>query len=894
MGEVALSPGEGQQRRPRGQLRIYLGAAAGVGKTYAMLNEGHRRAERGTDVVVAFAETHGRPNTAALLDGLEIIPRAKVPYRGTTFEEMDTAAVIARAPQIALVDELAHTNVPGSRHEKRWQDVQDLLDAGIEVISAVNIQHLESLNDVVEQITGIPQRETLPDAVVRAADQVELVDMTAEALRRRMAHGNIYPPEKIDAALTNYFRGGNLTALRELALLWLADKVDEGLQLYRAQHDINSTWEARERVIVALTGGPEGDTLIRRAARIAARSSGGDLLALHVTTSDGLTGANPANLSRQRHLVESLGGTYHQVVGDDISDALLTFARAENATQLVLGASRRPWLLALLTGPGIGSRTIRDSGAIDVHIVTHSHMGGRWGVLPRNRGGITPRRQAAGFVLAVVLAPLLTLGLTTVRSGANLTTDVLLFLVAVITVAVTGGFLPALAEAIIGSLLLNYYFTPPIHQFTISQGNNILALVVFVTVGLVVSWVVDRTARQTKQSARANAESELLATAAGSILRGQGAVEAILERMREAFGMKSVTLLECADAAPGAVAGASLATSTSGPGTPRGPVRKWVVVDCAGEEPALRPEDADVEVPVSGSLSLALKGRALPAGDRRVLGAFAAYAGVALEQQRLAAEAEAAKPIAAADRMRTALLAAVSHDLRTPLASAKAAVTSLRSPDIPWTPEDTEELLATADESLDRLTHLVENLLDMSRLQAGALSLFPRPAGLDEVVAGALDAVGPPGRVFRVDVPDTLPAVSADPAILERIVVNLAENALRYSPAGQPPLLAGSSYGDRVELRVVDRGPGIPATDKERMFVPFQRLGDTDNTTGVGLGLALSRGLAEAMGGTLTAEDTPGGGLTMVVSLPVAADDTRHDPERMILNVPGRAAGGAL
>jgi two-component system sensor histidine kinase KdpD len=859
-----------------------------------MLNEGHRRAERGTDVVVAFAETHGRPNTAALLDGLEIIPRAKVPYRGTTFEEMDTAAVIARQPQIALVDELAHTNVPGSRHEKRWQDVQDLLDAGIEVISAVNIQHLESLNDVVEQITGIPQRETLPDAVVRAADQVELVDMTAEALRRRMVHGNIYPPEKIDAALTNYFRAGNLTALRELALLWLADKVDEGLQLYRAQHDIKSTWEARERVIVALTGGPEGDTLIRRAARIAARSSGGDLLALHVTTSDGLTGANPANLSRQRHLVESLGGTYHQVVGDDISDALLTFARAENATQLVLGASRRPWLLALLTGPGIGTRTIRDSGAIDVHIVTHSHMGGRWGLLPRNRGGITPRRQAAGFVLALALAPLLTLSLTTVRSGANLTTDVLLFLVAVIAVAVTGGFLPALAEAIIGSLLLNYYFTPPIHQWTIAQGNNVLALIVFVTVGLVVSWVVDRTARRTKQSARANAESELLATAAGSILRGQGAVEAILERMREAFGMKSVTFLECADAAPRAVAGASLASSTSGPGTARSPVRKWVVVDCAGEEPALRPEDADVEVPVSGSLSLALKGRPLPAGDRRVLGAFAAYAGVALEQQRLAAEAEAAKPIAAADRMRTALLAAVSHDLRTPLASAKAAVTSLRSPDIPWTPEDTAELLATADESLDRLTHLVENLLDMSRLQAGALSLFPRPAGLDEVVARALDAIGPPGRSFRVDVPDTLPAVSADPAILERVVVNLAENALRYSPTGQPPLLAGSSYGDRVELRVVDRGPGIPATDKERMFVPFQRLGDTDNTTGVGLGLALSRGLAEAMGGTLTAEDTPGGGLTMVVSLPVAADDTRNDPERMILNVPGRAAGDTL
>jgi two-component system, OmpR family, sensor histidine kinase KdpD len=842
---------------PRGQLRIYLGAAAGVGKTYALLCEGHRRAERGADVVVAFAETHGRPQTAALLDGLEVIPRKKIPYRDSEWEEMDLDAVLARNPQIALVDELAHTNVPGSRHEKRWQDVDELLDAGIDVISAVNVQHLESVKDVVEQITGVPQRETVPDAVVRAADQVELVDMTAEALRRRMAHGNIYPPEKIDAALTNYFRAGNLTALRELALLWLADKVDEGLQRYRAEHNITATWEARERIVVALTGGPEGDTLIRRAARIAARSSGGDLLAVHVTKSDGLTGANPGNLARQRQLVESLGGTYHQVVGDQISEALLTFAKAENATQLVLGASRRGWLLALLTGPGIGSRTIHDSGQIDVHIVTHSHVGARWGILPRYRGGITRSRQIAGWILAAVLAPLLTLVLATDRSGVNLTSDMLAFLVAVIAVALTGGFVPAVAEAIAGSLLLNYYFTPPIHQFTIAQANNALALGVFIAVGLAVSWVVDTAARRSKQAARANAESEMLVTTAGSILRGQGAVDALLERAREAFGMRSACLLERQD------------TSAR---SARGPAAEWTLVGCAGEAPARRPDDAEVDIPVTDTLSLALTGRPLPASDRRVLGAFAAYAAVALDQQRLTAEAEAAKPIAAADRMRTALLAAVSHDLRTPLASAKAAVTSLRSADMHWDAADTAELLATADESLDRLTHLVANLLDMSRLQAGALSLFPRPAGLDEVVAMALDDLGPAGRDITVEIPESLPAVRVDPAILERVVVNLTENALRYSPAGKAPLLTASALGDRVELRVVDRGPGITDVDKERMFVPFQRLGDTDNTTGVGLGLALSRGLTEAMGGTLTAEDTPGGGLTMTVSLPAAPD----------------------
>jgi two-component system sensor histidine kinase KdpD len=830
----------------RGQLRIYLGSAAGVGKTFAMLNEGHRRRDRGTDVVVAFVETHGRPHTAEQIGDLEVIPRKQVPYRGTSFEEMDTDAVLARHPDVALVDEFAHTNVPGSRYAKRWQDVQELLDAGIDVISNVNIQHLESLNDVVEKITGVPQRETVPDAMVRAADQVELIDMTAEALRRRMAHGNIYKAEKIDAALSNYFRIGNLSALRELALLWLADKVDEGLQRYRHAHDIRGTWEARERVVVALTGGPEGDTLIRRAARIAARSAGGDLLALHVTRSDGLTGADPATLVNQRTLTESLGGSYHQVVGDDVPDALLTFARAENATQLVLGASRRSWLASLLTGPGVSMRTVRESGDIDVHIVTHSYVGRGRG-LPRVHGGLPRQRQIAGYVLAVVLAPLITLLLANLRGHLNLTSDVLVFLAGVVAVALVGGFIPAVLAAVAGSLLLNYYFTPPIYKWTIAQANNALALVIFVAVGIAVSSVVDTAAKRTKQAARAGAESELLATTAGSVLRGQQALSAVLDRVREAFGMDSVALLEQpAD-------------------QPKG---TWVAAGTCGEFPVGRPEEADAEVPITDHLVLALRGRALPAADRRVLGAFAAYAAAALEQGRLAAAAEAARPIAEADRVRTALLAAVSHDLRTPLASAKAAVTSLRSRDIEWDARDHDELLATADESLDKLARLVDNLLDMSRLQAGALAVFPRPADLAEIVARSLDDLGPPARAVAVNIPEDLPEVAVDPAILERVISNLIANALRYSPPGTPPALTGSALHDRVELKIIDWGPGVPEGQRNEMFIPFQRMGDTDNTTGVGLGLALSRGLTEAMGGTLEPDETPGGGLTMTLSLP--------------------------
>ncbi|GAB2977754.1 sensor histidine kinase KdpD [Streptomyces pseudoechinosporeus] len=826
----------------RGRLRIYLGAAPGVGKTYAMLSEAHRRVERGTDCVVAFVEHHARPRTEVMLHGLEVVPRRELEYRDSFFTEMDVDAVLARRPQVALVDELAHTNVPGSRNGKRWQDVEELLAAGIDVVSTVNIQHLESLGDVVESITGVRQRETVPDEVVRRADQIELVDMSPQALRRRMAHGNIYKPDKVDAALSNYFRPGNLTALRELALLWVADRVDEYLQQYRGEHGIRSTWQARERIVVGLTGGPEGRTLIRRAARLAEKGAGGEVLAVYIARSDGLTSASPKELAVQRTLVEDLGGTFHHVIGDDIPSALLEFARGVNASQIVLGVSRRKgWQYVF--GPGVGATVARESGPdLDVHLITHDEVGKGRG-LPVARGARLGRSRIIwGWLTGVAGPVLLALLLTHIDADLGLANDMLLFLTLTVAAALLGGLLPALAAAAFGSLLLNYFFTQPLHRLTIADPKNIVALVIFVGVAVSVASVVDLAARRTHQAARLRAESEILSFLAGSVLRGETSVDALLERVRETFGMESVALLE--------------RTSDVDP---------WTCAASVGPNPPALPEDADVDMPVGDHMALALSGRVLPAEDRRVLAAFAAQSVVVLDRQRLQQEAEQARTLAEGNRIRTALLAAVSHDLRTPLAAIKAAVSSLRSDDVAWSEEDEAELLEGIEAGADRLDHLVGNLLDMSRLQTGTVTPLIREIDLDEVVPMALGGV--PEDSVELEIPETLPMVAVDPGLLERSVANIVENAVKYSPDGERVLVAASVLGDRVEVRVVDRGPGVPDEAKDRIFEPFQRYGDAPRGTGVGLGLAVARGFAEAMGGTLDAEDTPGGGLTMVLTV---------------------------
>ncbi|WP_103339907.1 sensor histidine kinase [Amycolatopsis sp. CA-126428] len=825
-------------KRRRGELRIYLGAAPGVGKTFAMLGEARRRLDRGTDVVVGLVETHGRRKTAELLEGLEAVPRHKLEYRGHAFEEMDVDAILARAPEVAVVDELAHTNVAGSRNEKRWQDIDELLDAGIDVLSTVNVQHLESLNDVVERITGIAQQETVPDEVVRRAEQLELVDITPEALRRRLAHGNVYPANRIDAALGNYFRPGNLTALRELALLWVADQVDVALQRYRSERDITDTWEARERVVVAISGGRESETLIRRARRIAKRA-GAELLVLQILRGDGLAGVSPQALAEYRKLAEDVGATFHTVVGDDVPIALLDFARGVNATQVVVGTSRRS-RVARLFDEGIGATVVQESGPIDVHMVTHDESGGRLRAKLFPRSSLARRRQLLGWALALLLPAVATLIGVVLRQTLILSTNVIDYFLATIIVALVGGLGPALFASIASALLLNFFFTPPLYTLTVDAQQNVITLVAMVVVAVAFALVVDRASRRADAAARARTEAALLASYARTVLGDGDPLQRLLEKVRENFGLESVSLLEKQD-------------------------DTWVRAACTGDRPCDDPDEADVDVPVTDDVHLALRGRTLPAHDQRVLEAAAGQALLALRQQRMAAQTQEAQHRAETTELRTALLSAIGHDLRTPLTSIKAVFGGLRAQDVSLSEEDAEELLAAGEESTDRLSGLIDNLLDSSRLAAGAVQPVLRPVGYDEVVATALAAVEGGDKVV-LDIDDRLPAVTADPGLLERAIANVIDNALRHGD-GEVAVRA-SAYGGRVELRIVDHGRGLPKGTADSAFAPFQRLGDRNTTTGVGLGLSVAKGFVEAMDGDIRAEDTPGGGLTIVVSLP--------------------------
>jgi two-component system sensor histidine kinase KdpD len=800
-----------------------------------MLDEGWRRRERGTDVVIGYVESHNRPLTEAQMRDLEIVPRITREYRGAHLEEMDLEAVLARNPQVALVDELAHTNAPGGTHPKRWQDVEDLLNAGIDVITTVNIQHLESVNDVVEKITGISQQETIPDAIVRAAEQVELVDITPEALRRRMAHGNIYAADKIDVSLSNYFRTGNLSALRELALLWLADRVEDALQRYLDDNAIAETWETRERLIVGVTGSEVDEMLLRRATRIASRT-GADLIAVHVLNPEGSL-HGPPDTSKARELVEEFDGTFQQIVDDDIATALVSFARSERGTQIVLGAARPK--AAFRPPSGVVEKVLRNARDLDVHVIA---VGGERPARVRQRrqkSQLTWRRRILGLCVAVVVMPLLTVAMTSAHANLSLSTVFLVYLLAVLALTTWGGVMVGIVSALGASALENYYFVPPVHTLEVARPDDVVSLVAFLLFASVASVVVSRYTQRSNEAVRARAEAEILSKAAARVATTHDEMLPLLDSLRAVFAAPSVALI-----------------------ARRG--GEWVPDLESGDE--LADLQSGARFVIDDDHALIVQGVDLDAQDRELVGAFAGRIAAGLRSISIVQSDAQLRAIAEAEALRTGLLRTVVHDLNEPLVAIGAKVASLLEKGLTLTREEHRDVLTEMDAELRRLSGLVANMVDVGRLETGVVEPQSIGTAVDELLHAALKSIDTQGRTLDIDMSDDLPGFITDPVLAERVIAVVLHNACRFNPVDQPVRINAGVSGGFVQILVIDRGPGIPPAKRAAILAPVRRR--NDDQSGADLGLAVASGFAELLGGHLRFEDTPGGGLTVVIELP--------------------------
>jgi two-component system sensor histidine kinase KdpD len=798
-----------------------------------MLDEGWRRRERGADVVIGLVETHSRALTAAQIRDMEVVPRKHYDYRDTQIEEMDLDAVLARRPQVALVDELAHTNAPGAKNEKRWQDVEALLDAGIDVITTVNIQHLESVNDVVEKITGIVQRETVPDAVVRKAEQIELVDITPEALRRRMAHGNIYPAEKVDASLSNFFRSGNLTALRELSLLWLADRVEDSLKKYLDDHDIKGSWETRERLIVAVTGTESDEALLRRAARMASRT-GAELFAVHVIDSGALQ-KRDADTTLARELTVEFEGTFQEIMDEDVATALVSFARSERGTQIVMGSSRNR---KKIQRTGVIEKVLRQAHDLDVHIIAVDGEKPKRMWRRRKIGTVTRQRQGTGIIAAAVSLPLITLILSQVRSSVSESTVFLVYLVVVLALASWSGIVLGLVAAIVAAGLENFYFIKPLHTLEVARPDDVVAIVAFLLFAVGASVVVNLFTQRSSEAERSKAEAEILARAAATVATTRDDLLPLLDSLRAVFAVPTVALLERHEG-------------------------EWATELLSGEQ--VEPSELNARFAIDDDHVLVMASATLDNQDRQLIGAFAGRVAASIESQRLAHEAAERQAVAETDALRTGLLKAVSHDLRTPLATIEANVSSLLQTDLSWTLNEQHNFLVSVDREVHRLTRLVTNLLDAGRLEANIVTPRLSHVALDDLVASALETIDTHGRVLDIELAEDLPLIVTDPDLVERVIANVISNACRFGPPDQPIRINGGATGNGVELLVIDRGPGIPEKKRAAIMASFQDL--NDERSGAGLGLSVASGFMALLDGELRFEDTPGGGLTVAIEL---------------------------
>jgi len=874
-------------RQSEGKLKVFFGANPGVGKTYAMLEAAHEQRHDGVDVVIGVVETHGRTETEALVHGLELLPRRAAEYRGTVLQEFDLDAALARRPTIILIDELAHTNAPGLRHAKRWQDVQELLKAGIDVYTTVNVQHLESLNDVVAQITGVRVRETVPDSVLERADDVELIDLPPDDLLQRLKDGKVYVPEQIQHAIQNFFAKGNLIALRELALRRTAERVDQQMEVYRRDHAVVRTWPVAETIMVCVNMKPRGPRLIRAARQMAA-----DLHAkwiavyVQIPRHLRLPQAERDRLVQTLRLAEQLGAETVTLSGENITQEILSYARSRNATKIILGKPVRSRWKEWIFG-SVVSELVHESGEIDIYVITGEAGEGQ----PLVRRSLRRTSEVSAYAYAsfgVLIATAIAWLMFPHFTAANL---IMMYLIAVIVIAIRWGRGPSVLASILSVASFDFFFVPPYFTFAVSDAQYLLTFGVMLVVALVISNLAVRI-RQQAELARARekrtgvlyAMSRDLATHRGTSMLAQLAAK----HLRDVFDAQVAIFLADADKRVqlqrGELLFFELDPKESG-------VAQWVFdhSERAGLGTDTLPGASAPYLPLVGSAGaigvVAVRptesSRLLDPDQLHLLESLVNQIALAIERTRLSEETQKAHVRVETERMRNAILSSVSHDLRTPLATITGAASSLVGEQGELDPAGRRELSRSIYREADRLDRLLKNLLDMMRIEAGAVQLSKDWHPMDEVVGAALARLEGRLREHTVNAafPADLPLVFVDGVLLEQVVINLVENAMKYAPSGSAIDLSASVSDRDMIVEVADRGPGIPFGEEARIFDKFYRAKPA-REGGTGLGLTICRGVVEAHGGRIWAENRSGGGALFRFSIPLPDQQPPVDTEQ--------------
>jgi two-component system, OmpR family, sensor histidine kinase KdpD len=887
------------KQESRGRLKIFLGAAPGVGKTYEMLLAAQAKRRDGADVVIGIVEPHGRRETEALCDGLETIPRLQVEYKGHLLAEMDLDAILKRRPQLVLVDELAHTNAPGSRHPKRYLDVEELIAAGIDVFATLNIQHVESLNDVIARITRIRVRETVPDSVLDQADDIEVVDLSPEDLIKRLREGKVYVPQQAERAVRHYFSTGNLTALRELALRRTAQRVDEQLLSHMRAHAISGPWPAGERALVCVSEAPSTAGLIRYAKRAADRLQL-PWTALYVETArtQRLNDAERDRIADHLRLAERLGGSTITIPGRSIVDEIVAYAMANNITQIVIGKSNRSRWFEMIHGSVVHDLVHR-TREISVHVISADDKD----AVPPKAVETRPRVEPLGieryFGSAGAVGAALCIGLLLQRFIAVQSIS-LVFLMAVLASAIAWGLWPSLFAAVASVLAYNFFFLPPLYTFSVADPENAVALFFFLAVALIVGKLTAATRSQI-MTARGRAKTTAELYAFSRKVAGIGALDDLLWatafQISSMLNVRSVLLMPVKDGDGIEVASGYPPEDQLDPADIAAARWTWEHNRPAGRGADTLPGGRRLFLPLrtgSGTVGVLGIDRDAPGplftpDERRLLDALCDQAAVAIERISLAKGLDEARVLAETERLRAALLTSISHDLRTPLASILGSVSGLRSHPERYGAAEREELLATLQDEAERLNRFVANLLDMTRLESGAVALKLEFVDVGEIIGAALQRAGNVLAEHHVEVtvPPGLPMLRVDAVLFEQVLFNLLDNAAKYSPTGSRIDISAKRYGELTEIEVVDEGPGIPPADLERIFDKFYRVQAQDRRrAGTGLGLAICRGFVEAQGGWIVARNRRDrSGAVLTIRMPVV-------PEIAAERQPALAHGG--